>query len=166
MKERLCGLPLPGWERRSVYGWDPGAASWCAQLWRNDLPNDPVTDAPHIGLGPLYGHQIGEVSLLISLIAKATGYDFDTVDQVLLATGASDGSRLQVTLPSGGTHHGTCRGSATDEERQAAQVARRPLHANMLELDNGETIHLVDLAFQIARGEAELGLSHRAQAAG
>jgi hypothetical protein len=111
VREPLSGLMLPGWERRSVYGWDEDAASWRAQLWRNDRPDDPVADAPHIGFGPLFGQRIGDVSLLIHLIAQATGYDADTVDQVMLAVEASDGTRLRLIRPSGGTHTGACRAS-------------------------------------------------------
>ena len=166
MREPLSGLMLPGWDRRSVYGWDEDEASWWAQLWHNDRPDDPVADAPHVGFGPLYGQRIGDVSLLIRLIAQATGYDFDTVDQVMLAVDARDGSRLEVILPSGDTYHGTCRSSATAEERHAAQAAHQPLHANTLELDNGQTIRLYELAFQIGQGEVRIGLSHEPRAAG
>jgi hypothetical protein len=165
--EAASDRALAAWlERRSIYGWDADEASWWAQLWRNDLPDDPVADAPHIGLGPLYGQRIGEVSLLIYLIAKATGHDFDTVDQVMLATDASDGDRLQITLPSGRTHHGTCRAHPEAKERADRRAPGQPVHAVTLELDNGETIDLVDLALRAGSGEARVGLSHEPQTAG
>jgi hypothetical protein len=139
---------LPGWDRRSIYGWDEHTASWYAQLWRNDLPDDPVADAPHIGFGPLYGQQIGDVSLLIRLISQATGYDFDRVDQVTLAASRERDDRLRVCLADGQEHEGIC------------------LSASQLQLDNGEVHDLWTLAEQAARGETRIGLSHGAQAAG
>lgn len=167
MKLPLSGLMLPGWERRSVYGWDANEASWWAQLWRNDRPDDPVADAPHIGLGPLYGQRIGDVSLLISLIAKATGYDFDTVDQVMLAVDAHDGTRLRLIRRGGDTRTGTCRAHPETRVEQARLGAGQPAHAVTFELDNGEAIHLYELAVQIGHGEAQIELlSNEPRAAG
>jgi hypothetical protein len=77
------GFLLEGWEDRSVWGWDEGTGSWWAQLWRNDLPDDPVADAPHVGIGPLYGQHISAVSGLVPLIAVATGETPDRIDQML-----------------------------------------------------------------------------------
>ncbi|MFG3439961.1 hypothetical protein ACGF0J_22160 [Nonomuraea sp. NPDC047897] len=77
------GLYVEGWENRSVWGWDEGTGSWWAQLWRDDLPDDPVADAPHVGIGPLYGQHIPAVSGLVPLIAAATGVEPGRVDQVL-----------------------------------------------------------------------------------
>jgi hypothetical protein len=148
MREALSGLMLPGWDRRSIYGWSERDGSWYAQLWRNDQPDDPVADAPHIGLGPLYGQQISQVSHLIHLIARATGYDFDIVDQVMLAGGREAGDRLRLyLLPDWEVHEGICRSSSE------------------LQLDNGEVHDLWDLAERAARGEVRIGLSDVPEAA-
>ncbi|MEV0826351.1 hypothetical protein [Nonomuraea rubra] len=64
-------------------GWDEGTDSWWAQLWCNDLPDDRVADAPHVGIGPLYGQYISEVSGLVPLIAVTTGETPDRIDQLL-----------------------------------------------------------------------------------
>ncbi|WP_290053328.1 hypothetical protein [Amycolatopsis solani] len=34
------GIDLPGWEEQSVWGWDPPAESFFAQLWRNGSTGD------------------------------------------------------------------------------------------------------------------------------
>ncbi|UOX86075.1 HEAT repeat domain-containing protein [Amycolatopsis sp. FBCC-B4732] len=34
------GIDLPGWEEQSVWGWDPPAGSFFAQLWRNGSTGD------------------------------------------------------------------------------------------------------------------------------
>jgi len=39
-------VDLPGWERRSIWGWDEGTSSFYAQLWRNDS----TSDAPDVWL--------------------------------------------------------------------------------------------------------------------
>ncbi|MFI9841847.1 hypothetical protein ACIHFD_32755 [Nonomuraea sp. NPDC051941] len=77
------GFLLEGWENRSVWGWDEGTGSWWAQLWHNDLPDDPVADAPHVSIGPLAGQHISAASGLVPLIAAATGADPDRIDQLL-----------------------------------------------------------------------------------
>ncbi|MDX3100000.1 hypothetical protein [Nonomuraea angiospora] len=77
------GFLLEGWQGRSVWGWDEGTGSWWAQLWRNDLPDDPVADAPHVSIGPLAGHHISAASGRVPLIAAATGEDADRIDQLL-----------------------------------------------------------------------------------
>jgi hypothetical protein len=78
------GLLLLGWDDRSIYGWDEGTGSWYAQLWRNDEPDDPIDDAPHVGIGPLYGHRVGSITELSGRIAAATGYQPDFVDALIL----------------------------------------------------------------------------------
>ncbi|GAA0848768.1 hypothetical protein ACFQVD_12690 [Streptosporangium amethystogenes subsp. fukuiense] len=49
-----------------------------AQLWRDDLPDDPIADAPHVGIGP----RIPTVSGLVQLIAAATEVEPGRVDQL------------------------------------------------------------------------------------
>lgn len=66
-----------------------------------------MADAPHIGFGPAYGQRIGDVSSLIRLIAQATGYDLDTVDQVTVATSCHDGDRLRLIFSDGRVCRGT-----------------------------------------------------------
>jgi hypothetical protein len=140
---------LPGWDRRSIYGWSERDGSWYAQLWRNDQPDDPVADAPHVYFGPLHGQQISKISNLIHLIAKATGYSFDVVDQVTLAASRERGDRLRlILLPGWEEYDGTC------------------LNSSHLQLDNGETHDLWDLAEQAARGQVRIALSHAPEATG
>ena len=79
------GLLLPGWQRRSVWGWDEGTGSWWAQLWRDDRPDDPVADAPHVAIGPLAGQHVPVVGALVPLIAIATQTAPDHVDELLAA---------------------------------------------------------------------------------
>ncbi|MFI7133689.1 hypothetical protein ACIBQ1_48990 [Nonomuraea sp. NPDC050153] len=66
---------------RSVWGWDEGTGSWWEQLWRNDLPDATVADAPNVSIGPLAGQHISAASGLSPLIAT-TGAEPDRIDQL------------------------------------------------------------------------------------
>ena len=87
-------LDLPGWDERSIWGWDPGDASYFAQLWRNrgdeDSPDEPdiwingweTIDAEH--------YQVTTTHLLAMEISLATGCPLPEVCTALGADGPWD----------------------------------------------------------------------------
>jgi hypothetical protein len=66
------GLPLAGWDRYSVWGFDTGVNSFFAQLWKN---SDDGREEPRIWITPGARYVIPIISVyeLAGLIAAATG---------------------------------------------------------------------------------------------
>lgn len=74
---------LQGWDHRSVWGWDAAEGGYFAQLWRNDRPDDPVADKPHMSLGTFPAPPVPSRDELARHIAAATGAPLHEVDQVM-----------------------------------------------------------------------------------
>lgn len=66
------GLPLAGWDRYSVWGFDTGVNSFFAQLWRND---DDSQGEPRVWITPGARFTVPIISVyeLAGLIAATTG---------------------------------------------------------------------------------------------
>jgi hypothetical protein len=87
-------LDLPGWDERSIWGWDPPAASYFAQLWRNrgdeDSPDEPdiwINGWETIDAG-LY--RVTTTHMLAMEISLATGCPLPEVCTALGADGPWD----------------------------------------------------------------------------
>ena len=64
-------LPLDGWDRYSVWGWDDQEHCLFAQLWRN---TDDGSDRPRVWITPVAGWPAtGLPEVLAGWIAEATG---------------------------------------------------------------------------------------------
>jgi hypothetical protein len=80
-------LWLPGWDRRSVWGFDPALDAYFAQLWRNS--GAPGCDDPDIwiyGRGTFEGRAFAVTTthMLGREIAAATGSDLGAVCRAML----------------------------------------------------------------------------------
>ena len=86
-------LDLPGWDERSIWGWDPPDACYFAQLWRND---EDDADEPDIWIngwetidGELY--RVTTTHMLAMEISLATGPPLPEVCTALGADGPWSG---------------------------------------------------------------------------
>lgn len=68
---RNMALWLAGWDDRSIWGYDPQAEGFFAQLWRNDEP-DSADDAPHIWITPRSSGDLDTADELARRIALQT----------------------------------------------------------------------------------------------
>ena len=80
-------LWLPGWDRRSVWGFDPPLDAYFALLWRNS--GAPGRDDPDIwiyGRGTFEGREfaVATTHVLAHEIASATGADLAAVCKAML----------------------------------------------------------------------------------
>jgi len=66
-------LELAGWDRRSVWGWDPAQESLYAQLTRNESDIEVDVHGPEIWLSPPFFPVITNPVVLAKAIADATG---------------------------------------------------------------------------------------------
>jgi hypothetical protein len=87
-------LDLPGWDERSIWGWDPPAASYFAQLWSN-RGDENSPDEPDIWINgsetidaELY--QVTTTHMLAMEISLATGCPLPEVCTALGADGPWD----------------------------------------------------------------------------
>lgn len=73
-------LFLPGWDERSVWGFDPREDAYFAQLWRNGSRTEPP-DIWIFGRGPFEGREfvVTSTHLLALEIAAATGLSLSRV---------------------------------------------------------------------------------------
>jgi hypothetical protein len=62
---------LTGWDDRSVWGYDPRADGFFAQLWRNDGRGD-LDDSPQIWITPRFDGDLGTADELARRIALWT----------------------------------------------------------------------------------------------
>jgi hypothetical protein len=86
-----AALNLPGWERASIWGWDPPGANYFAVLWRNPATG-PRRDEPDIWIhgwdniaGELY--RVTTTHMLAMEISLATGRPLPEVCAALGADG-------------------------------------------------------------------------------
>jgi hypothetical protein len=80
-------LWLPGWDRRSAWGFDPQLDAYFAQLWRN--PGASERDDPDIwiyGRGTFEGrpYTVSTARVLAHEIAAATGAELSAVCRAML----------------------------------------------------------------------------------
>lgn len=75
---RNIALWLDGWDDRSIWGYDPQADGFFAQLWRNDEP-DTDDDTPHIWITPAACEDLATPGALARQIAMRTHRDLEEV---------------------------------------------------------------------------------------
>ncbi len=75
---RNIALWLAGWDDRSIWGYDPQAEGFFAQLWRNDEPDNP-DDSPHVWITPRYSGDLATADVLARQIALRTHRDLSEV---------------------------------------------------------------------------------------
>lgn len=75
---RNIALWLDDWDDRSIWGYDPQADGFFAQLWRNDEP-DTDDDTPHIWITPAAGEDSATPGALARQIAMRTHCDLHEV---------------------------------------------------------------------------------------
>jgi hypothetical protein len=75
---RNMALWLDGWDDRSIWGYDPQADGFFAQLWRNDEP-DTLDDAPHIWISPRFSDDLTTPDEVARQIALRTHRDLAEV---------------------------------------------------------------------------------------
>ena len=80
------GLWLPGWEERSVWGFDWQQDAYFAQLWRDPASVDSAPDIWILGRGTFQGqpYAVTTTHLLAKEIAVATGADLAAVARAML----------------------------------------------------------------------------------
>jgi hypothetical protein len=72
-------LDLPGWDQRSVFGFDDQISTFYAQLRRNDSTSEP----PDVWISPPDWPETGSLGQLTQWIAKATGCPVEDVDEAM-----------------------------------------------------------------------------------
>ena len=88
-------LWLPGWEHKSVWGWDSGDQSLFAQLYRNG-EDDLLPPAGKLWVSPPRYPQTGTAEVLAERIAAAAGEDKAAVLRAMAESlGDQDGARLR-----------------------------------------------------------------------
>jgi hypothetical protein len=88
-------LWLPGWEHKSVWGWDSGDQSLFAQLYRNG-EDDLLPPAGKLWVSPPRYPQTGTTEVLAGWIAAAAGEDKAAVLRAMAESlGDQDGARLR-----------------------------------------------------------------------
>lgn len=88
-------LWLPGWERKSTWGWDRADQSLFAQLYRNG-EDDLLPPAGKLWVTPLRYPRTGTTEVLAGWIAEATGEDTAAVLRAMATSlGDEDGARLR-----------------------------------------------------------------------
>jgi hypothetical protein len=83
MEQFTRPLDLPGWERRSIYGWDDYEGSLYAQLWANDSTN---RDHPDVWITPPRWPRTDSFAVLATWIAEAAGCSFEDADEAIART--------------------------------------------------------------------------------
>jgi hypothetical protein len=71
-------LWLAGWDDRSIWGYDPQAGGFFAQLWCNDGP-DALDDSPQIWITPRFSGDLSTADELAQQIALRTHRDLAEV---------------------------------------------------------------------------------------
>jgi len=79
-------LWLPGWEERSVWGFDTHLDAYFAQLWRDPASVDSAPDIWILGRGTFQGqsYAVTTTHLLAEEIAVATGAELEAVSKAML----------------------------------------------------------------------------------
>lgn len=77
-------LTLPGWDYQSVWGWDPGAETFYAQLVREGF--DPVDDGLDHWITPPAYPRIADHAVLAETIAEVIGVQTATVRAAMNAS--------------------------------------------------------------------------------
>lgn len=79
-------LWLPGWEERSVWGFDTRLDAYFAQLWRDPASVDSAPDIWIFGWGTFQGqpYAVTTTHLLAEEISVATGTELDAVCRAML----------------------------------------------------------------------------------
>lgn len=79
-------LWLPGWDERSVWGFDPQLDSYFAQLWRNPADGNSDPDIWILGRGTAEGRPfaVSTARVLAHEIAMATGAGLAAVCRAML----------------------------------------------------------------------------------
>jgi hypothetical protein len=87
-------LWLPGWEHKSVWGWDSGDQSLFAQLYRNG-EDDLLPPAGKLWVSPPSYPQTGSPEQLAEWIAAATGAGVREVLAAMAESLGEQGARLR-----------------------------------------------------------------------
>jgi hypothetical protein len=80
------GLPLAGWDRYSVWGFDTGVNSFFAQLWKNDDDSRGEPQAWITPGGRYAPRPLVSVYELAAAIAAATGCPETDVSDAMVAS--------------------------------------------------------------------------------
>jgi hypothetical protein len=79
---RNMALWLDGWDDRSIWGYDPQAGGFFAQLWRNEGP-DTLDGAPNIWITPSIAGDLATAEALARQVAVRTGRNITEVCEAM-----------------------------------------------------------------------------------
>lgn len=98
----IYNLKLDGWNRQSVWGWDPGRETLYAQLTPNSANFDASERGPQIWISPPRFPVIATPPALAIAIARATGTEITAVRTAMNdSLGSNDHPLWLRQVPSG-----------------------------------------------------------------